>query len=69
VIVTIPGHAFSGIIGMHKRLPQDFILSYRGADILLLDLTNAAEPDDAALLTEYNKEHMRNRFPEVYETN
>ncbi len=65
-VITIPGHAFNGLIGWHKRLPQDTVIQYRGQDILLLDLTSTNNYLTRGAINEYDKQHIRNRFPTIF---
>ncbi len=69
IIVTIPGHAFNGMIGWHKRLPQDYVIKHKGLDVLLVDLTSDTNFNIAGSVHEMDKQNLRNRFPRIYETN
>jgi len=68
LIVVIPGHAFNGIVGWHKRLPKDYVIKHRGQDVLLLDLTSTSTFRYGGAIHEKDKQNLRNRFPIVYET-
>lgn len=65
-VITIPGHAFNGLVGWHKRLPQDTVIEYQGQDILLLDLTSTSNFLTRGAINEYDKQHIRNRFPTIF---
>ena len=66
-VVVIPGHAFNGLLGWHKRLPQDTVLRHRGVDMLLLDLTGMSNYGAAGMIHEADRQHLRQRMPKVYE--
>ena len=68
VIVRIPGHAFNGLVGVHKRYPKDTIMKYNGQDVLLLDLTGLNNFGDLGAIHESDRQELRVRFPVVYET-
>jgi hypothetical protein len=68
IIITVPGHAFNGIVGWHKRLPTDFIMSYGGHDALLVDLTDVSGFQTAGAIHEFDRGYLRNRDPDVYPT-
>jgi len=67
IIVVIPGHAFNGIKGWHKRFPRDHVLKLHGQDVLMLDLTSDSNYDLAGGVHELDKQNLRNQFPIVYE--
>ncbi len=67
-VVTIPGHAFNGMLGWHKRLPSDFVLQHRGVDLLLLDITDFSTYPAWARIHGSDRENLREKKPEVYET-
>ncbi len=65
-IVLVPGHAFNGLVGWSKRLPMDMVIRDRGADILLLDLTDHSNYPSAGMVHEADRQYLRQRHPEVF---
>ncbi len=67
MILIIPGHAFNGLVGWHKRMPRDTILHHRGQDVLLLDLTSTPNYAEQGAIHELDKQNIRNQIPMIYQ--
>ena len=67
-IVVIPGHAFNGLVGWHKRLPGDTVIKHRGVDMMLLDLTDHSTYSTMGRIHNADQQSLREQKPEVYET-